>query len=101
MPQLAALEAAAAPRIAPVDAVDVWQENLSAGRARPGRQRQPAGAGQRQPAGAGQRQPAGAGQRQPAGAGQPVAGTAVDPADEYLVDLWPWDFADQSHGVEG
>jgi len=29
-----------------------------------------------------------------------VAG-AVDPADEYLVDVWPGDFADQAHGVEG
>ena len=53
------------------------------------------------PPGPGQRQPAGAGQRQPAGAGRPVAETAVDPADEYLVDIWPGDFADQSHGVEG
>ena len=30
-----------------------------------------------------------------------AAGAAVDPADEYLVDVWPGDFADQSHGVEG
>jgi len=59
--QPAALGAAEAPRIDPVDALDVWQENLTAGAA-------------------------------------PEAGS--DPADEYLVDVWPGDFADRSPGVE-
>ena len=59
--QPAALRAAEAPRIDPVQALDVWQENLTAGAA-------------------------------------PEAGS--DPADEYLVDVWPGDFADRSSGVE-
>jgi hypothetical protein len=61
----AALDAAAAPGIDPLEALDVWQEHLTT---RP--------------------------------AAVEAAG-AVDPADEYLVDVWPGDFADQAHGVEG
>jgi len=65
----AALGAAEAPRIGPIEAMDVWQENLSA---------------------------------RPAA---PAAGRAdhpgADPADEYLIDLWPGDFAEQAPGVEG
>jgi hypothetical protein len=59
--QPAVLGAAEAPRIDPVEALDAWQENLTAGAA-------------------------------------PEAG--CDPADEYLVDMWPGDFADRSPGVE-
>ena len=59
--QPAALGAAEAPRIGRVEALDGWQENLTAG-------------------------------------APPEAGS--DPADEYLVDVWPGDFADQSSGVE-
>ncbi len=82
-----ALDAAAAPGTGPLDAIHVWPENLPAGSA--------TSAG-----------PAGFARA----AGTPAAGTvprgiieaaAADPADEYLVDLWPGDFADQSHGVEG
>ena len=58
--QPAALGAAEAPRIDPVEALDIWPENLTAG----------------------------------------AAPEASDPADEYLVDVWPGDFADQSSGVE-
>jgi len=60
------LNAADAPHIDPMDALDVWQENLSAGAA-------------------------------PARGADPGA----DPADEYLVDIWPGEFADRSSGVEG
>ena len=59
--QPAALRAAEAPRIDPVEALDVWQENLTAGAA-------------------------------------PEPGS--DPADEYLIDVWPGDFADRSSDVE-
>jgi EmrB/QacA subfamily drug resistance transporter len=65
-----AVDAAAAPGIDPLEALDVWPEHLTS---------------------------------RPAAASGAVeaAGAAVDPADEYLVDVWPGDFADQSHGVEG
>jgi len=78
--QPVALEASAASRIDPAEAADVWQENLSARTGQPW-----------------------AGGRQPNGASRPaeIAADAADPVDEYLVDLWPGDFADQSHGVEG
>ena len=97
--QPVALEAAAAPRIDPAEAVDVWQENLSARTGQPATSRPWTG----HPTSS---QP-GTGQRQPSGASRPaaeIAADAADPADsvdEYLVDLWPGDFADQSHGVEG
>jgi hypothetical protein len=61
----AALDAAAAPGIDPLEALDVWQEHLTTR------------------------------------AAAVEATGAVDPADEYLVDVWPGDFADQAHGVEG
>ena len=96
MPQPAALEAAAAPRIDPAEAVDVWQENLSARTGQPATSRP--GTGQRATSRPWTGQPAtsqpGAGQRQPAGAGPAAeiaadAADPADPADEYLVDLWP------------
>jgi EmrB/QacA subfamily drug resistance transporter len=60
------LNAADAPHIDPMDALDVWQENLSAGAAT-----------------------------------ARGADPGADPADEYLVDIWPGEFADRSSGVEG
>ncbi len=108
IPQPVALEAAAAPRIDPAEAVDVGQENLSARTGQPATSRP--WTGQRATSRPWTGQPAtsqpGTGQRQPSGArpAAEIAADAADPADsvdEYLVDLWPGDFADQSHGVEG
>jgi len=72
----AAREAAEAPRIDPMDALDVWQEHL-ADRAVPNAD----------------------GAVPNADGAAPKA--VYDPSDEYLVDVWPGDFADRSSGVEG
>jgi hypothetical protein len=70
----AAMEAAEAPRIDPLEALDVWQENLTAG-----------ARGASEASGA-------------RGASRVPAESMPDPTDEYLVDVWPGEFADQSAG---
>jgi len=73
----AALETAEAPRIDPLEALDVWQENLTA------------------------RAPGASRVSEASGASRVAAESVADPTDEYLVDVWPGEFADRSPGVEG
>jgi EmrB/QacA subfamily drug resistance transporter len=119
-----AVDAAAAPGIGPLEALHVWPENLPAGST--GSTGTATSAG---PAGSARAAGTVAAATMAAGtvsAGTMAAGTVstgtvsagtvataavprgtieaappADPADEYLVDLWPGDFADQPHGVEG